>query len=64
MELKILSAKSIPLLEELASQYTIKELGSLSISNGQYFLAVVVEKPKVEPEKPKTTRKRRTTSKK
>lgn len=58
MDLKIISAKSTKLLEEEASKYNITQLGSISISNGQYFLCFVGE-PKVVPAKPKTTRKRK-----
>lgn len=60
--LKILSAKTIPLLEKEAEGYEIESIGNLSISNGHYFLTFLGEpkKPKV---KPKTTPKKTTSRK-
>lgn len=45
--LKILSAKNVAELEDKASKYTIEQLGSISISNGHLFLAILV-KPEVK----------------
>ena len=66
--LKILSAKTIIHLEKEAEEYDIKELGSLTISNGHYFLSFMGV-PKVNPslpkedvpaiEKPKPTRRKK-----
>ncbi len=45
--LKILSSSSLIKLQEVADKLDIEQLGSLSIANGQYFLAVLVKEPKV-----------------
>lgn len=73
--LKILTAKSLPILEEQAKELEIEQVGSLSISNGHFFLALLIkDKPrvtKVTPkvtkdteEKPKETPKKRTSKRK
>jgi len=53
--LKILSSSSLIKLQEVADKLDIEQLGSLSIANGQYFLAVLVKEPKVTKVIPKET---------
>jgi len=60
MNLKIISAKSTKLLEEEASKYNITQLGSITVSNGQYFLCFLGE---LKLTKPKTTTSKKTTTK-
>lgn len=69
---KILSATTSVLLEKEAAKYNISELGSLTISNGNYhlaFIGVLKETPRVIPEEtpkkpaPKTRAKRTPKSK-
>ena len=67
---KILSAKSTEALEQKVAEYDVTALGSLTISNGQYFIAILGDlkvKPTItskEPEvKPKATPKKTTRKK-
>ena len=55
---KILSANTISLLEEEVHKYDVQVLGSLTISNGHLYLAILGElkKPKVVQEIPKVTK--------
>jgi hypothetical protein len=62
-QLKILSANTPALLEKEAEKYNISSLGSISISNGHFYLAIlgslkeVPVVPKVEPDVTKETPK-------
>lgn len=49
MKLIILSSTSTKKLEEEAEKYDIHQIGSLSVSNGQYFLTALGV-PKVTPD--------------
>lgn len=63
MKLIILSAKSIPLLEKEAEKYDIGDLGSIAISNGHYFLAILgklKEEPKAAPKATSSSAKKTT----
>jgi outer membrane biosynthesis protein TonB len=57
--LKILSAKNVASLESEANKLDIEQVGSLSISNGHYFLVLTIKeapkKPRKAPSKPKET---------
>jgi hypothetical protein len=65
--LKIISASNISKLEKESEDYNISEIGSLTVSNGHYFLCflgelklpiVVPEEPKIVAAKPKPRAKR------
>lgn len=56
MKLIILSSTSTKKLEEEAEMYDIHQIGSLSVSNGQYFLTALGV-PKAVPEVPKVETK-------
>lgn len=64
MKLIILSSTNVRDLETQAEAFNIQQVGSLSVSNGQFFLTLIGEPkvtPQVEPEKPtvsKSTEKR------
>lgn len=47
--LKILSSKSLVDLETEANKLNIEQVGSLSISNGHYFLVLTIKEPEVKP---------------
>lgn len=69
--LKILSAKNVVELEQEANKLDIDQVGSLSISNGHYFLVLTIKEPvgvtEVEPKvtesKPKAPAKKKSPSK-
>jgi len=46
---RILSANTIMQLEEEASKYDITHLGSLTISNGHFFMSILGEPKKEKP---------------
>lgn len=49
--LKILSSKNLAELEQRANKLDIEQVGSLSISNGHYFLVITIkDTPKVKPQ--------------
>jgi hypothetical protein len=52
--LKIISANNISKLEKESEEYNISEIGSLTVSNGHYFLCFLGELklPIVVPEEP------------
>lgn len=56
---KILSSKTTKGLEQEAAQYNISLLGSLTISNGHHYLAIIgelKEVPKIIPREPEETK--------
>jgi hypothetical protein len=66
--LKIISANNISKLEKESEEYNISEIGSLTVSNGHYFLCflgelklpiVVPEEPEVVAAKPVAKRRKK-----